>query len=74
MILLLLQGVTEFRFKSMKSERSILGWDGRSVSKAPTSPKGPGKATGARNGEKKCRRLSDGWCALSFGADCRSRA
>ena len=77
-ILLLLQGVTELKFKSMMSERSILGWDGCSVGfkclahvsgKHQLLPKALARPLEQEMGEKKYRRLGDGLCALSLGAD-----
>lgn len=78
MTLLSLQGVTEFQLKSMKCERSIVGWEVRSVgvkclahgSSKPhllltALPRTPELGMG----EKKRGRLSDGWCSLGLRAD-----
>ena len=56
----------EFKFKSMKSERSILGWDRRSVGfkclahmsgKHQLLPKALARPLEQEMGAKKCRRL-----------------
>ena len=58
----------------MGQEECGIQVSGSYVRKAPTSPKGPGKAIGARNGGEEMQEVGGGWCALSFGADCRSGA